>query len=241
MATIYKWSGTGTTYATNVTSFASFLEEHKSDTFLNDCTFSLSDATEGKTLTISKDNGTVIFSLWYSQGQTSTSGGRIAFSNGAISHAIQQQNSNSMTRCWLTSAILGNTSLIVSCSYNSSNSYSTTNNMMGVFMLTKDSNGKLSAVFRNCTVVSTTVTQSTNLVVIAGDSTGKTTINVTPAYNLQKTGLAPIVVNTSSNTTTIPTFYTSFQTEIPSLGFYHGRMNGVDYISNGYCFLRLQN
>ena len=244
---IYKYSNSGVSNANTTPVFKAWLDECKAagNTFLSDLTIAMTGSGSTAVLTISDDSSNV-FTFKHIESETnpaqSQNAGYISYSNGTVTMYKKEGGYDGYNRLYIVGAILCNGGLIISIAANyaaaTSAPTAAANNAIGMFMLVKDSNGKLSAIIRNITISNRSITDSTNLAITCGNSSTITTLNISPTYNSQKTALVPIVVTTSLGDTTIPVFYTSIQTEMSALGLQGVSMESNNYITNGYCFIK---
>ena len=248
MSTIYKWNGSTTSYSTNIPSFYQFLIDAKNNgnIFLSDLQISKSTLGGGEALLTIADSFSNQFWVRRANSTSSASGdqfGAYSCTNGSITRTITRSYSSTAAynhEMWVKYAILCDNGIMISFgTANSNDNVFPSSSNAGYTILCKDSNNKLSFITNNVSIPNNTnnASSGTNLYIIVGDSTSILTVNITPTYNLPKTGIFPIATGATLNTT-LPSFYTSLQSELSGLGPRHGRMDGTDYISNGYCFLR---
>ncbi len=219
---IHKFLGTASD--AGLDSFITFLNANKEGTFLENATITKTTASNYYTLTIAKDTATLTINYT----RLSTSPAQVIFTNGTITTTTNGNASSTIfTGAYVTEAILSDNGLMFKVIHSSQILY---------FTLTTDSNGAFAFIKPASNTMETS--ETTNCYLYVGDSTDSTTLSLTPTYGTQKTGLIPAIINTPTGNTTIPVFYFSMQTQLPTRGLQAGRMDGSDYITNGYCFVR---
>ena len=224
MSVVYKWRGSAD--QNSIISLYNFLILHQNETFLKNMTITSTSTGYGNDLKIADGD-----SIYFRHIQASSSGtGTIqtTYTNGTASITEKAGNARYVYPYY---AILSNNGLIIS--YKIANELTDT---IGATMLTTDSTGHLCCALRTIDYKETSGYYGINLCV--SDSQVSTYLNLSPTFNSSMTGLVPVVVSSASNTTTMPTFFVSAQTELPRLGLEVGAIDGQTYITNGYCFIR---
>ena len=211
---IYKYIGS------SGSQFTAFLNAHKSDTFLNDCTI---NGTNDE-ITITKDSCTVTI-----HPTTSTTSGYVAYTNGDLT--ITRYPVTGSTAIVPTNAILCKNGIIVTFLNSNESSY-----VIGYLCITIDSNGELSVIMRGGSVDNANA--GYNLTIAAGDSSTATTITITPSFNQQKTTIAPALIATAEGTTNIPNLFYTAQSANSCLGLATVQIVDTPYITNGYVYIK---
>ncbi len=112
---------------------------------------------------------------------------------------------------------------------------------IGYWAIMLDSNGELSTNFPYGEISWNDPPSGTPIAairVIVGSSIGVLSFNPNTQYSQTKTSLAPIVPNSLDGNTTVPAFYISIQSELPSRALQVVTMEDVIYITDGSCFLK---
>lgn len=243
----YIYSNPTVANANSASAFKTWLDECKAagNKFLEDLTISLTGSGATASVRITDTNGSYFEHFNISNElnpHLSGAEGILKFSNGTIAISKGDNANEGWHRCYITKAILNDNGLFITATYAIYNATaaptSAANIATGLFGLVKDVDGKMGGVVRNITVYNKAITESGVLKCIASNSTISTDITLTPVYNSPQTGLVPIIINAELTGVTFPTFFTSLQTQLPSLGLQEGRMDASDYITNGYCFIR---
>lgn len=204
----------------NGSQFTAFLNAHKSDTFLNDCTIS---GTNDE-MTITKNSCTVTI-----HPTTSTTSGYVEYTNGTLT--ITRYPVTGSTSIAPTNAILCKNGLFVTFLNSNESAY-----VIGYLCVTIDSNGELSVIMRGGSVDNANA--GYNLTIAAGDSSTATSITITPTFNQQVTTIAPVIVATAEGTTNIPNLFYTVQSANSGLGLAAIKIVDTTYITNGYIFIK---
>ena len=200
--------------------FTAFLNAHKSDTFLNDCTIS---GTNDE-ITITKDSCAVTI-----HPTTSTTSGYVSYTNGDLT--ITRYPVTGSTTIVPTNAILCKNGLFVTFLNSNESTY-----VIGYLCVTIDSSGELSVIMRGGSVDNANA--GYNLTIAAGDSTTATTITITPSFNQQITTIAPAIIATAEGTTNIPNLFYTAQSANSGLGLSAVQIGDTPYITNGYVYIK---
>lgn len=231
----------------SASAFKAWLDDCKAadNNFLSDLTISLTGTGSTAVVRITDSEGNY-FEHYNITTETnpaqSNNEGYVTYHNQNFSMSKHDNYYDGWHRCYIVGAILNDNGLFITAAFDVTSATSAptaaANKAIGLFGLVKDTNGKLGAVMRNITVNNRSISDSATIILAAGDSTGITTITLSPVYNSVQTGLIPIIINAELSGVTFPAFFTSLQTQLPSLGLQEGRMDSSDYITNGYCFIR---
>lgn len=211
---IYKYIGS------SGSQFTAFLNAHKSDTFLNDCTI---NGTNDE-ITITKGNCTVTI-----HPTTTTTSGYISYTNDDLT--ITRYPDTGSTSIAPTNAILCKNGIFITFVNSRESSY-----VIGYLCVTIDSNCELSVIMRGGSVDNANA--GYNLTIAAGDSTTATTITITPTFNQQITTIAPAIIATAEGTTNIPNLFYTVQSACSGLGLAAIKIVDTTYITNGYIFIK---
>lgn len=229
---IYKFSQ-GKTF--NMTVFCDWLNDHKTGTFLEDMTITVTTST-GSNDSVKIYDSTNGEYIQYTA-INSYSGRLVLQYNDGTSTVCTKSTtsiSGAYTTAYISEAILCNNGMIVKYQ-NDGSGYWYWN------CLTVDENGKLSLIITsNATIPHADNNASTDgsFYIYSPSSTTIPAIYLFTIYGQNKTILTPMPVNVSGDVSFLPYAYTAVYAELNGLGLAAVRMNNEDYITNGTFYVK---
>lgn len=217
----------GNTAILSVETVASFLNEYKTGTFLEDKTITVS----GNTLTISSEHAYI----------------NITSASGSNLECVKYSSSPGVTKSYTTQGVNASYSYfygVILCSkgmivllatYDGNATYP--RRFVSVF---SDSNGELACLMPYITGTYSTWITSTlsGYSVCAVNSTEAANVTLTPNLNAQLTSIAPVVAETTDTSVTIPDVYAALHSQQTNDGLAAVTINGVNYITNGTWYIK---
>lgn len=204
-----------------------FLNEHKTGTFLENVQLSLGSSTDGT------PNGKLLFgSDLFIQCTGSSNQSNVVSYNGTYTSLTFPNNTDSNKHPFrFSSAILCTNGLILS-GYDS-----TAEKEICRVIITVDDEGELAVILPSKSVYSFSEAD-TDYSLMTADSTLTTGINVAPAYSSNLTSLAPAAVKAMEASRTLPYAYAALTTQLISEGLEAVLIDGAPFITNGIWYIK---
>lgn len=224
-----------TTISYDPSTFANFLSTNKVGTFLENCTIeSYSKTDDRKALGVSKNNVKIeIFCL-----KSGTGGQRVYFgyytsASSSTAAVVFKSMANTGNFVGYEGIVLCNNGFLIQLGGIPASRDSTTHFWIGV---TVDKNGDLSVIIPNSDNPVAGYTDGYS--VFVNSTNGASSVNLTTRYNSILTSIAPIVPAGADNTNTLPYAYAALNSQLSGIGIAAVTINGSNYISNGFLYIK---
>ena len=232
-----------------VTELITFLNEHKTGTFLENISIEeYRDPSSSyfpkirflQTLEGTNNTNDVKLTTASASDYRSTVQYQVKRNNATIiNFATSDSDQSNFYRYMYDCLLCANGLIVRQRIYDSSSSY----RIVTPFILTVDNNGHLVVfcVNRGKTVYYVDNNSSTyaSYLVMSDQTPAVRSINTQPAYTTNRTCLAPIALPASNQVDLyLPHAWVASQTQLSTPGLYAVRINGVDYITNGTIYIK---
>lgn len=207
-----------------------FLTANKKDTFLENVDITLADSED------SIKNGKIIFNNGNSELYISALGFNVSstfinYRGKYVTNYMNNYSSGSYRRnIDYDSALLCSKGLIISANASSSE-------LIPRLVITVDNAGNLALIIPNSNAYSYKSSDN-GYCVSTYDSIEKITVNISPAYGMNKTSLAPVALMAESTDRYLPYAYAALTTQLDAEGLQSVLIDGAPYITNGIWYIK---